>query len=48
LSNDATLKGWPLIVVFADMAWGTLVTTLVCAVGYRVGLGRGSASRARA
>lgn len=26
LTNRATLRDWPLIVVFADLAWGVLVT----------------------
>lgn len=32
LSNLATLKGWPVPVVMADMFWGALVTTLTCAI----------------
>ena len=32
LSNLATLKGWPVPVVIADMFWGASVSTLTCAI----------------
>ncbi len=33
LTNQATIKGWSLTVTIVDMAWGTLVTGVVCAAG---------------
>jgi uncharacterized membrane protein len=29
LTNQATLKKWPVIVTFVDLAWGMVLTTLV-------------------
>lgn len=44
LSNLATLRGWPLPVVIADMAWGTTVAALssviVVAIERRLGAAR--------
>jgi uncharacterized membrane protein len=37
LTNYATLKGWPLIVVVVDIAWGTFLAAAVSCVGYGVG-----------
>lgn len=34
LTNLATLKNWPLTIVFIDIAWGALLTALVSAAGY--------------
>lgn len=36
LTNAATLKKWPKIVTFVDMAWGTFVTTAVCAIAFLI------------
>ena len=33
LTNQATLKDWSLVVTLADLAWGTLVTTLAASAG---------------
>ena len=33
LTNQATLKVWATSITVADIAWGTLVTGLACAVG---------------
>ncbi len=37
LTNLATLKDWPLKVVVIDIAWGTLLCTLVASCSYLVG-----------
>lgn len=37
LTNLATLRDWPLKVVLADMAWGTLLCTLVAAASFLMG-----------
>ncbi|CAM5774507.1 membrane protein [Labrys miyagiensis] len=34
LTNHATLKGWPLAVTLADMAWGTMLTAAAAVAGY--------------
>jgi uncharacterized membrane protein len=34
LTNQATLKGWPLSVTLADMAWGVVATTAAACAGY--------------
>ena len=34
LTNLATLKNWPLIIVYIDIIWGTILTGLVAAAGY--------------
>jgi uncharacterized membrane protein len=34
LTNLATLKHWPLPIVFIDIAWGTILTGLVSTAGY--------------
>jgi uncharacterized membrane protein len=36
LTNYATLKGFPLIVVIIDLAWGTFVTAIVSLAGYYI------------
>lgn len=34
LTNLATLKGWPLKIVFIDIIWGTILTASVSTVGF--------------
>ena len=36
LTNLATLKDWPLPIVFIDLAWGSLLTTLVSTAGFYI------------
>ncbi len=36
LTNLATLKGWPLNIVFIDIIWGTVLTTLVSTAGFYI------------
>lgn len=36
LTNLATLKNWPLPIVFIDLAWGAVLTALVSAAGYGI------------
>ncbi len=36
LTNLATLKGWPLPIVFIDITWGAILTALVSAAGYGI------------
>jgi uncharacterized membrane protein len=36
LTNLATLRGWPVSVVLADIAWGTVLTAGVAAASYGV------------
>ncbi len=37
LTNLATLKGWSAKVSLVDMAWGTVLTAVVCLVSYFIG-----------
>jgi uncharacterized membrane protein len=37
LTNMATLRDWPLKVVVVDIAWGTLLCTLVASGSYLIG-----------
>lgn len=37
LTNLATLKDWPLIVVFVDIAWGMVLSGSVAAVSFFIG-----------
>jgi uncharacterized membrane protein len=37
LTNLATLRSWPIAVVFVDIAWGTLLCTLVGGGSYLIG-----------
>lgn len=37
LTNLATLRDWPIQVVIVDIAWGTLLCTLVASVSYLIG-----------
>ncbi|XAS62730.1 DUF2177 family protein [Pseudarthrobacter sp. So.54] len=34
LTNAATLKNWPLVIVVADIAWGAVLTGLATVVGW--------------
>jgi uncharacterized membrane protein len=36
LTNLATMKNWPLPIVFIDMAWGALLTGLVSTAGFYI------------
>lgn len=36
LTNLATLDGWPLGIVFIDMAWGAVLTAAVAFAGYHI------------
>jgi uncharacterized membrane protein len=36
LTNLATLKSWPLGIVFIDMAWGAVLTAIVSMSGYAI------------
>jgi len=37
LTNYATLKDWPVQLVFIDILWGIVLTTSVASVGYFIG-----------
>lgn len=34
LTNQATLKDWPVLVTIADLCWGTLLTATAATIGY--------------
>lgn len=36
LTNLATLQGWPLGIVFIDIAWGVVLTGAVACSGYHI------------
>ncbi len=36
LTNQATLKNWPLELTVVDMAWGSILTTLVASISYKI------------
>jgi uncharacterized membrane protein len=36
LTNLATLKDWPLPIVFIDIAWGSVLTALLSLAGYHI------------
>lgn len=36
LTNLATLKGWPLTIVFIDIAWGSVLTSIVSLAGFYI------------
>ena len=36
LTNLATLKGWPLPIVFIDIIWGSLLTGIVSTAGFYI------------
>jgi uncharacterized membrane protein len=42
LTNLATLRDWPLLVTVVDMAWGTILCTLVSGAAYLIGLRLGA------
>jgi uncharacterized membrane protein len=37
LTNLATVKNWPLIITFVDLAWGMILTTIVSLAGFLFG-----------
>jgi len=37
LTNLATVKDWPLLVTFVDLAWGSVLSASVAAIGYAAG-----------
>jgi uncharacterized membrane protein len=37
MTNYATLRNWPLVVVFVDIAWGTFLTALSAFAGFHAG-----------
>ncbi|MDE1916564.1 MAG: DUF2177 family protein [Sphingomonadales bacterium] len=34
LTNQATLRNWPVVITLADLAWGTVLTALAATAGY--------------
>lgn len=36
LTNIATVKNWPLQLIFVDILWGTLVTTFISYIAYNI------------
>jgi uncharacterized membrane protein len=46
LTNRATLPDWPLAMVLADTAWGTVLSTLVATIGCWIGLRWGMGGQA--
>ncbi len=36
LTNLATLKNWPILIVMVDIAWGAVLTAIVSAAGYGI------------
>ena len=36
LTNLATLKGWPIQIVFIDIAWGAILTAIVSTAGFYI------------
>jgi uncharacterized membrane protein len=37
LTNLATVKNWPVLITVMDMAWGTILSVLVCYISFLVG-----------
>jgi uncharacterized membrane protein len=37
LTNQATVKDWPMIVTVVDLAWGTVLSTVVSCAGFFIG-----------
>ena len=37
LTNQATLKDWPVLITVVDMIWGTILGAAVCGIGYAAG-----------
>lgn len=44
LTNQATLKNWPVIVTIADLAWGTFLTAVAATAGFLIARAFTSAS----
>jgi uncharacterized membrane protein len=42
LTNLATLRDWPLLVTVVDMAWGTILCTVVSGAAYLIGMRLGA------
>lgn len=38
LTNQATVKNWPMLVTVIDLIWGAVLSTIVCIVSYYAGL----------
>jgi len=36
LTNHATVKGWPLIVTLADLAWGTFIASATASITFLI------------
>jgi uncharacterized membrane protein len=36
LTNMATLRDWPLFITLADIAWGSVLTSIAATIGYAV------------
>lgn len=36
LTNIATIKNWPLKLIFIDIAWGAFVTSVVASIAYQI------------
>jgi uncharacterized membrane protein len=36
LTNQATLRDWPLLITIVDLAWGTVLTATAATIGYLV------------
>ncbi|SON55638.1 putative membrane protein [Hartmannibacter diazotrophicus] len=36
LTNQATLKDWPVLITIVDLCWGMFVTSAACIVGFKV------------
>lgn len=36
LTNLATIRGWPVVMSFVDMAWGTVLTATSATLGYLI------------
>lgn len=38
LTNQATVKNWPMLVTIIDLIWGSVLSTIVCFVSYHAGM----------
>ena len=36
LTNLAIMRDWPISIVFVDVAWGVVITSIVAIVGFQV------------
>jgi uncharacterized membrane protein len=36
LTNLATVRDWPILITFVDLAWGTFLSSVVAVIGYRI------------